>query len=155
MFYTLDRAVSVTGLSKLTILDAMERSDISDTQHLFGEWQIEHRELCNICPALAESADEDEVSASTACNAATLETEIATFGKDAGDSLREQPGGHQRKTEQLDFHLPAADPREAAHWLKVRAPDDCDSAVPIDCDQAFRLIATTCSRRSRPACGRR
>jgi hypothetical protein len=110
--------VSVTGLRKLTILDAIERGDISGTQNLFGEWQIEHRELCNICPALAESADEDQASASTACNVATLETEIATLVKDAGDSLREQPGGHHRKTEQLDFQLPAADHREAAHWLK-------------------------------------
>jgi hypothetical protein len=28
-------------------------------------------------------------------------------------------------------------------------------AIPIDCDQPLRLIATTDSGRSRPACGRR
>ena len=88
MFYTLDRAVTVTGLSKSTILKAIECRQITGTKNLFGEWEIEHSELHQACPSLAENAVEDGPPSSAAPDAATLEAEIGALIKEAGESLR-------------------------------------------------------------------
>jgi hypothetical protein len=44
--------------------------------------------------------------------------------------------------------------RAGAIYLQDARTGGSRPAIPIDCDQAFRLIATTHSGRSRPACGR-
>jgi transposase-like protein len=49
---------------------------------------------------------------------------------------------------------PGLDKAIAAAWDGARTGRS-RPAIPIDCDQAFRLIAATDSGRSRPACGRR
>jgi hypothetical protein len=85
MFYTLDRAVKVTGLSKSTILKAIECRQITGTKNLFGEWEIEHSELHQACPSLADNAVKDGPPSS---DAATLEAEIGALIKEAGHSLR-------------------------------------------------------------------
>lgn len=85
MFYTLDRAVTVTGLSMSTILKAIECRQITGTKNLFGEWEIEHSELHQACPSLADNAVKD---GSPSSDVASLEAEIGALIKEAGESLR-------------------------------------------------------------------
>ena len=91
MFYTLDRAVKVTGLSKSTILKAIECRQITGTKNLFGEWEIEHSELHQACPSLADNAVKDGPPSSAAPDAATLEAEIEALIKEAGDKSSRPP----------------------------------------------------------------
>ena len=107
MFYTLDGAVKVTGLSKSALLRALECGQINGTKDLFDEWRIERSELCQISRPLAEYADKNGTSTSTVCNAATLEAEIASLVKDAGDSLRGPLSGFHRDMDQAALQLPA------------------------------------------------
>jgi hypothetical protein len=132
MFYTLDGAVKVTGLSKSALLRALEYGQINGTKDLFDEWQIEHSELCQISRPLAEHADKNGASTSTVCNAATLEAEIAALVEDAGDSLRGPLSGFHRDIEQAALQLPAAEPSEtdecSASWpnnIDLRAKEAC------------------------------
>ena len=125
MFYTLDGAVKVTGLSKSALLRALECGQINGTKDLFDEWRIERSELCQISRPLAEYADKNGTSTSTVCNAATLEAEIAALVKDAGDSLRGPLSGFHRDMEQAALQLPAAEPSET---------DECSASWPNDID---------------------
>jgi hypothetical protein len=50
------------------------------------------------------------------------------------------------------FNLPDQLP-EAKLWILYARSGRLRPLIPIDCDQAFRLIATTRSGASRPACG--
>jgi hypothetical protein len=125
MFYTLDGAVKVTGLSKSTILRALECGQINGTKDLFGEWRIEHAELCQISRPPAENADKNGTSISTACKAATLEAEIAALVEDAGDSLRGPLSGCHRDTEQVALHRPTANSSET---------DECSASWPNKID---------------------
>ena len=124
--YTLDGAVKVSGLSKSTILRALECGQISGTKDLFGEWRIEPRELCQISRPLAQNVDKNRASTSAICNAPTLEAEIAALVQDAGLSLRGQLRGGQRDAEQVALQLPTADPSEA---------DQCSASSPARLDR--------------------
>ena len=124
--YTLDGAVKVSGLSKSTILRALECGQISGTRDLFGEWRIEPRELCQISRPLAQNVDKNRASTSAVCNAPTLEAEIAALVQDAGLSLRGQLRGGQRDAEQVALQLPTADPSET---------DQCSASSPARLDR--------------------
>jgi hypothetical protein len=149
MFHTLDGAVKVTGLSESTILRALECGQISGTKDLFGEWRIEHRELCQISRALEEAADKNGTSTSAACNAATLEAEIAALVKDAGDSLRGPLSGWHRDTEQTALQLPAADPSEGGECF-ASSPNNIDLRVEEALDRGPDIWISDVERISPP-----
>jgi hypothetical protein len=128
MFYTLDRAVKVTGFSRAAILRAIEYGEISAVKDLFGEWQIAHEALCRAGPALAENEGKDLASTAAAGNAATLEAEIAALVRDAGDSLRGEPGNHRGDVERAAFHLPATESGETGE-CSVRPKENIDHMV--------------------------
>jgi hypothetical protein len=128
MFYTLDHAVKVTGFSKAAILRAIEHGRISASKDLFGDWQIEHEELCRSGPTLAENEDKGLASTAVAGNAATLEAEIAALVRDAGDTLRGQPRDHGRDVEQVAFHLPPAESSEIGE-CSAQSPQNIDRMV--------------------------
>ncbi len=132
MFYTLDQAVKVTGLSKSKILKALECGQITGAKDLFGEWQIEHRELHQIYPPLVENADKDGTQTSVAPDAAALEAEIAALIKEAGESLRGQPGDRQWNTGQIALRPLAADPNEADEY-SATPPKNIDFKVKEAC----------------------
>src|SRR5262245_34630925 len=127
MFYTLDGAVKVTGLSKSTILETLECGQIRGTKDLFGEWRIELQELCQISRSLAEHADRNEIAISAPCNAATREAEIATLVRDAGNSLRSPLRGCHRDT-QAALQWPAANPNET---------DECSASCDHRVKEAY------------------
>jgi hypothetical protein len=126
MFYTLDRAVQVTGLSRAAILRAIEHGQISVTKNLFGGFQIEHEELCRVGPALAENERLYAASTATAGNAATLEAEIAAVIRDAGDTLRGKPDDHRCDIEPVAF--PATDWSETGEY-SAGLPKNIDHMV--------------------------
>jgi hypothetical protein len=81
MFYTVAAAAKATGLSKSTVLAAIEAGQVTGTKDLFGEWEIEHSDLHRLYAIVGEP--------NTARDAANLEAEIEVLIRDAGDSLRQ------------------------------------------------------------------
>jgi hypothetical protein len=90
MFYTVAAAAKATGLSKSTVLAAIEAGQVTGTKDLFGEWEIEHSDLHRLYAIVGEpSVGIDGAQQYTARDAANLEAEIEVLIRDAGDSLRQ------------------------------------------------------------------
>jgi hypothetical protein len=90
MFYTVATTANATGLSKSTILGAIESGQIIGTRVLPGVREIQHSDLHRLYAAAGEpSIGIDGAQQNAARDAANLETEIADHISDAGDSLRQ------------------------------------------------------------------
>jgi excisionase family DNA binding protein len=90
MFYTVAAAAKATGLSKSTILGAIESGRITGTRVSSGEWEIEHSDLLQLYGMVGEpSIGIDGAQQNTAPDAANLEARIEDRIKDVGDSLRQ------------------------------------------------------------------
>jgi hypothetical protein len=85
MFYTVEGAVKATGLEKARILSALESGRMPGMRNLFGEWQIEDRDLRSAYPALTKSRP------ASAPRDGALEAGIAAIIERAGDTLRGEP----------------------------------------------------------------
>ena len=97
MFYTLAAAAKATGASEKTILAAVEGGGITGTRDLFGDWQIERNELHRSYPPVEQCDTGSEAAQSQApSDAASLEADIETLIKEAGNTLRQQ-GDHARR----------------------------------------------------------
>ena len=136
MFYTLDRAVKVAGLSKSTILGALECGRIKGAKDLFGEWQIEDGELHKIYPLLAQHADRD--GAQHSATPVKLEAEMAALIQEAGESLRGQPSPGHRDSERLGLQPIATDPNVTGECSATPAKDfGCKTKEPGSERQAW------------------
>src|SRR5271166_4387082 len=90
MLYTVAAAAKAIGLSKSTILGAIESGQIIGTRVLPGVREIQHSDLHRLYAAAGEpSIGIDGAQQNAAPDAANLETEIADHISDAGDSLRQ------------------------------------------------------------------
>ena len=85
MFYTVEGAVKATGLEKAKILSALESGQVPGMRNLFGEWQIEDRDLRSAYPALMKGRP------ASAPPDGALEAGIAAIIERAGDALRGEP----------------------------------------------------------------
>ena len=91
MSYTLAAAATATGLSKTTILRAIQEGRIAGIQDERGEWHIEPAELHLLSPSIAQgdaAADADERYAAPDVDA--LGAQIEALLRRAGDRLRQQ-----------------------------------------------------------------
>jgi hypothetical protein len=90
MFYTVAATPNATGLSKSTILGAIESRRITGTRVLPGVWEIQHSDLHRLYAAVGEpSIGINSAQQNAAPDAANFEAEIADHLSDAGDSLRQ------------------------------------------------------------------
>jgi hypothetical protein len=120
MLYTVAATAKATGLSKSTILGAIESGQITGTRVLPGVWEIEHSDLHRL---YATSIGIDGAQQNAAPDAANLEAEIADRIRDAGDSLRQSfdeghrephDGCYQAQASQWPFAGPMHAPWSAA-----------------------------------------
>jgi hypothetical protein len=113
MFYTIAAAAKATGLSKSTILAAIEADRIAATKDLFGEWEIERSDLHRLYATVGEpSIGIDGTQQHAEPDAANLEAEIEDLIGDAGDSEGQRgphDGNYQVQAPQRLF----ADPMQA------------------------------------------
>ena len=90
MFYTVIAAANVTGLSKSTLLGAIETGQITAAKNLLGEWEIKDSDLHRLCSAVREGAiGIDAPSQYASTDQTNIEAEIADLVQGAGDSLRQ------------------------------------------------------------------
>src|SRR5271166_3219052 len=90
MLYTVAAAAKAIGLSKSTILGAIESGQITGTRVSSGEWEIEHSALLRLYGIVGEpSISIDGAQQNAAPDAANLEARIEDRIRDAGDSLRQ------------------------------------------------------------------
>ena len=88
MFYTVAAVAEATGLSKSTILGAIESGQITATRDLSGEWAIAHSDLQRRYVAIGEhSIDIDGAQQNS--DAANIAPETEDLTQDVGDSLRQ------------------------------------------------------------------
>jgi hypothetical protein len=124
MLYTVAAAAKATGLSKSTILGAIESGQITGTRVSSGEWEIEYSDLLRLYGIVGEpSIGIDGALQNAAPDAANLEARIEDRIKDAGDSLRQSfdeghseahDGWHQAQASQRLFAGPMHALRSAA-----------------------------------------
>jgi excisionase family DNA binding protein len=86
MFYTVAAAAEATGLSKSTILGAIESGQLTATRDLSGEWAIDHSDLNRLYLTIGERGI-DGAPQSPAPDAANIEAESEDLPEDDGDSL--------------------------------------------------------------------
>src|SRR5262245_1895328 len=90
MFYTVTAAAKVAGLSRSTVLAAIEIGQITGTKDLFGEWKITDSNLHRLCVAVKEgSIRNHDPQQYVSPDETNLEAETAELVQDAGDSLRQ------------------------------------------------------------------
>jgi hypothetical protein len=122
MFYTLAAAAQATGLSKSTILRAIEAGQITGTKDLFGEWEVEHSELHRLY-AVGEPSVGIDGAQYAVPEATNLEADIEILIREAGDSLRQSSDETRRDPhdgyyqEQVSQRL-SAGPKHAA-WSAI------------------------------------
>ena len=87
MFYTVAATPNAIGLSKSTILGAIESRQITGTRILPGVWEIQHSDLHRLYAAVGEpTIDINGAQQNAMLDAANLEAEIAVHISDAGDA---------------------------------------------------------------------
>ena len=119
MFYTVAAAAKATGLSKSTVLSAIEAGQVTGTKDLFGEWEIELSDLHRLYAIVGEpSVGIDGAQQYTARDAANLEAEIEVLIRDAGDSLRQSFDGGQYEPQRAV--LSVASLATDVHWSDAR-----------------------------------
>jgi hypothetical protein len=116
MFYTVAATPNATGLSKSTILGAIESRRITGTRVLPGVWEIQHSDLHRLYAAVGEpSIGINSAQQNAAPDAANFEAEIADHLSDAGDSLRQSFDGepHDGRCQAQPSQQPSGAPMHA------------------------------------------
>jgi hypothetical protein len=113
MFYTVAAVAEATGLSKSTILGAIESGQITVTRDLSGEWAIEHADLERLYLTIGDSSI-DRAPQSPAPDAANIEVESEDLPQDNGDSLRQPSDEGHREPHDRSY--------QAQQWSAASAP---------------------------------
>jgi hypothetical protein len=113
MFYTVAAVAEATGLSKSTILGAIESGQITVTRDLSGEWAIEHADLERLYLTIGDSSI-DRAPQSPAPDAANIEVESEDLPQDNGDSLRQPSDEGHREPHDGSY--------QAQRWSAASAP---------------------------------
>ncbi len=113
MFYTVAAAAEATGLSKSTILGAIEFGQITATKDLSGEWAIEHSDLHRLYVAIGEPSIGID-GAQQNPDAANIEAETEDLTEDVGDSLRQSSDEGDREPHDRCY--------QAQQWSAASAP---------------------------------
>jgi excisionase family DNA binding protein len=99
MSYTLAEAANATGVSKTTILKAIQGGKIIGTKDDRGKWHIEPAELHRLYPAVAERGARSQTARrSAAPDEANLGAQIEALIRRAGHLLQQQLDGEHRKS---------------------------------------------------------
>jgi excisionase family DNA binding protein len=113
MFYTVAAAAEATGLSKSTILGAIESGQITATRDLSGHWAIEHSELHRVYVAIGESSIGID-GAQQNPDAANIKPETEDLSQDNGNSLRQSSDEGHREPHDTSY--------QAQQWSAVSRP---------------------------------
>jgi hypothetical protein len=159
MFYTLAEAAKATGTSRSAILAAIEGGRIPAVKDLFGQWQIEHRELHRLHRLAAQDGPGgDAQQRSSTSDTATLEAELEALLSAVGDGLRQPhedapcnrdavssreqpaPAGVPDST-RTDLWSPAT-PSDAPEFIRA-------SSEPLDLASELPEISATAGRETR------
>ena len=113
MFYTVAAAAEATGLSKSTILGAIESGRITATRDLSGEWAIEQSDLNQLYLTIGKPSIGID-GAQQNLDAANVEPETEDLTRDVGDSFRQPCDEGRRAPHDTSY--------QAQQWSAVSRP---------------------------------